>query len=737
MKTLISPNLTINRWKPHFSCSVFLFNFPSLSRENRKFFDFSRGKRPCRPGGLLRLSFVRANCVSEPASYGGWDNLVLFGDSDRSGEAEAEANQFRNFLVSVGVDDKKHIFSFILGLLCALAISRVRVSSIVVFPASLLVFALGFSFGLVRGGGIGELNYGGNKRRAKDEIFRVYVEKFRNLVEAVDDFDDKVSNLRRKIQKAIDSREITVGDLEEYTNVLESVTLSASNARNVIEVSSDNLGSVILAENQKSSKRKKELGEIGYDFFQSIGGLFKENLVDPKPTKVKNNVKRETVENDRTRDSNLVPSIKETVLNHGNKPRANYVVSQVSSNELPFDEDGYGRIRNGKSRSEEISRYRNRINYSEEYGYESKRLQLMNNHRISLKMDRNNQIDTWESNDNLLESVNFSVRMKHTETEASFLQEQKLEKSDDNYRSSHVEEESEYSVNGSPLREDSANGKDNFHVAGQLSGHESEVPSPSSSSISDDVVFDRYLTEANDLLQQAKQFMRDGREKDRAEIVLYKSAKLLSNAIAMKPASLLAVGQLGNTYLLHGELKLRISRELRTLLYSSSPSSVGKWDRLHDQMGKRSEITSGLINACEECEELLVEAGRKYRMALSIDGNDVRALYNWGLALNFRAQLIADIGPEAAFDADRVFMAAIDKFNAMMSKGNVHAPDALFRWGMVLQQRSRLRPSKSKEKVKLLQQAKRLYEDALGMDVNNVQVREALSTCISELSSRY
>lgn len=62
---------------------------------------------------------------------------------------------------------------------------------------------------------------------------------------------------------------------------------------------------------------------------------------------------------------------------------------------------------------------------------------------------------------------------------------------------------------------------------------------------------------------------------------------------------------------------------------------------------------------------------------------------------------------------------------------------ALFRWGMVLQQRSRLRPSKSKEKVKLLQQAKRLYEDALGMDVNNVQVREALSTCISELSSRY
>ena len=62
---------------------------------------------------------------------------------------------------------------------------------------------------------------------------------------------------------------------------------------------------------------------------------------------------------------------------------------------------------------------------------------------------------------------------------------------------------------------------------------------------------------------------------------------------------------------------------------------------------------------------------------------------------------------------------------------------ALFKWGVALQQRSRLRPSNSKEKVKLLQQAKRLYEDALHMDSSNLQVREALSTCVSELSFRY
>ena len=41
----------------------------------------------------------------------------------------------------------------------------------------------------------------------------------------------------------------------------------------------------------------------------------------------------------------------------------------------------------------------------------------------------------------------------------------------------------------------------------------------------------------------------------------------------------------------------------------------------------------------------MTEKGRKYRLALSVDSNDVRALYNWGLALSFRGQLIADIGP--------------------------------------------------------------------------------------------
>uniref|UniRef100_A0A7N2LPW2 Protein FAR1-RELATED SEQUENCE n=1 Tax=Quercus lobata TaxID=97700 RepID=A0A7N2LPW2_QUELO len=47
-----------------------------------------------------------ASCTSASASYGGWDELKLVSDSERSGESD----QFRNFLVSVGIDDRKHIF---------------------------------------------------------------------------------------------------------------------------------------------------------------------------------------------------------------------------------------------------------------------------------------------------------------------------------------------------------------------------------------------------------------------------------------------------------------------------------------------------------------------------------------------------------------------------------------------------------------------------------------------------
>ncbi|KAL7243778.1 hypothetical protein ACSBR1_016074 [Camellia fascicularis] len=221
--------------------------------------------------------------------------------------------------------------------------------------------------------------------------------------------------------------------------------------------------------------------------------------------------------------------------------------------------------------------------------------------------------------------------------------------------------------------------------------HNSDIGSFPSSTVSDDIVFNRYLMEANAFLKEAQECLREGH----AETVLYESAKLLYKATDMKP--LLA--------------------KRRKVLKG-----------LYDQVTSKDEIATVLVNVSEECEELLVEAGGKYRLALSTDGNDTGALYNWGLALSFCAQLIADIGPEAAVDADKIFLAAIDKFDAMMSKSNVYTPDGT--------QRSRLPPGDSKEKVKLLQQATRLYQDALDIDSDNLQVTEALYSCISVLNFR-
>lgn len=39
---------------------------------------------------------------------------------------------------------------------------------------------------------------------------------------------------------------------------------------------------------------------------------------------------------------------------------------------------------------------------------------------------------------------------------------------------------------------------------------------------------------------------------------------------------------------------------------------------------------------------------------------------------------IISISQEAAYDADKVFLAAIDKFDTMMSKGNVYAPNGIY-----------------------------------------------------------
>ncbi|KAB2078067.1 hypothetical protein ES319_A06G136000v1 [Gossypium barbadense] len=714
---------------------------PSIfpSRERIGFRHFSRTKCFQIPGSL-NVSSAKAflSAEAEPSSYGGWDDFEPGTWSSNSGESI----RLRDFLVSIRIDDKKHVFVFFSGLVCALVISRVRVSAIILILASILVFGVGFSFGFVKGGSFNDLS--SNKRRSKEESSRVYSEKLRSLVDFFYGFDIKINNLKNNIQRAIDSNRINVADLENYANLVESMRLSASNAKNVVEASMDNVGNP-YRENKKPSSRKKDAGEARFELLHFLGALFGEKQVASKPNKVTDTIQSESVDtdlNNKTLGDVSLPAVEDMVFNSPNNIKwvSNQGFARDSLNKSDLNRERDRKIdvdlENEKIRSDLLGGSATRSVNSEEYNYESKKLQYMNTHDISFSSSHADKRKRWKSDDNLLHSIDFSVRLEHMETEASFIHEQLHHESSRSYRFSNNQEKIENEAYGK--RQHYEHDSD---LADRLTTAENEVISPSSSKVVDDVVFNKYLTEASGLLKEAKECMKGRHDEERVEVILNRSASLLSQAISMKPMSLLAVGQLGNTYLLHGELKLHVSRELRTLVTKNDPITYerpqGRVVNRLDQFSCRDKIIPLLVSACEECEDLLVRAGRKYQVALSIDGDDVRSLYNWGLALSFRAQLIADIGPEAAYDADKLFLAAIDKFDVMMTRGNVHAPDAFFRLGAILQQRSRLRPGNDKEKMKLLLQAKSLYEDALHMDSKNLQVRDALSSCISELRYRY
>ncbi|KAL2495117.1 uncharacterized protein Fot_38874 [Forsythia ovata] len=739
MQTLIS-NKSIFRLIPESRPSNFLF---STTHKNQLFLNFCSQK--CNYT-FKTLTLCSATSSGSP-SYGGWGDFQLSGDSVHSGES----NQLHSFLNSLGIDNKKYVFVYLFGFVCALAISRVKVSSIVVFPACAIVFAVGFSIGLVNGDHMNELKLIGNKRKFKDEIVRSSIEKIRNLVDIFNGFDEKILNLKNDIRRSVECNQVTVSDLNGYANAIESINLSFLNAREVFDDCIENLfvdnQEKEEGSNQKSSRRRKELGENRLNFSHIFGGLFGRKSIDSKSSKMKETGKRELmdVEGNGQREENILAgSVKGSNLKswlNGNIRNGNAGFSADPFDNTARTRDSTGSLSDRTSRMKIVSE-NEKMNFAaiddtaetvsneKEYVYRNKTSRYPNNQQAYLKMDDLDEIETGASRDSLYDSVDFSVSMKHVKT-ASFGHERKSRSMKENYLYSESLEKGETESQGSSFREEKRS----------FANHDNGSP-PLSSILADDLEFNRYIGEANLFIKEAKDYIRQKIIDDgHAENALYKSAKLLSKAIDMRPMSLLAVGQLGNAYLLHGELKLRISREFRSLLARNDPFSgegSGKvLDNFDDQLVDKDKLTSALVDVCEECEELLIKAGRNYRLALSIDRNDLRALYNWGLALSFRAQLIADIGPGSARDADKVFLAAIDKFDAMMSKSNELCTAALFRWGVALQHRSRLRPRNSREKVKLLQQARCLYEDALHMDTGNPQLQEALSSCMSELNYWY
>ncbi|CAN4078958.1 unnamed protein product [Withania somnifera] len=740
MNTLISKRFNLQIF-PQFSPQNFLFYFPPLPKKTPHHIHPFPRKFPC-TSKTLTLCSVRA---SESFSCGGWDDPRFIGDPINTGES----NKLHMFLNNLGINDKKLVFVYLLGFVCALAISRVKVSSILAIPGCVIVFSLGFSLGFFNGG---KMSLDGNKRLHQDQIFKDFNEKLRSLVDFLNEFDVEIGNLKKGVREGIKCNQITVEDLQSFEKSLGTMSFSAVNVRKVIEGCIESLpieGQGMEKEfSRKSSKRKKEPGKDGFDFSQIAAGLF-QTKSDLKSSKMKDHGESELV------GTKIKGSKPRNILTSASKERhSNFDMNLdgISGTSMHIFEDDT--IRQDKV-GEETSRMNvvsdGNFNSSEmdsntvksvfnrgEYSYQTSRVQFTRNQQVSNRMSYPSKFEPWASKEGVVDSMDFSVSMEQSKTEASSLHEKEVE----NFEavSSHFDgKENDEDTYRHFLGEEIRNHEKEPSMDRDEASNEFEFGYSPSSEGSIDLQFNKYLTEANFLVKEAKDSLRRQAGDKHAENAFYESALLLSKAIDIRPMSLLAVGQLGNTYLLHGELKLRISRDLRALLTDalSRNKRTKIRDALDDTVQREDKITSYLVNVCEECEELLIKAGRQYRLALSIDGNDVRALYNWGIALSLRGQLIADIGPGAARDADEVFLAAIDKFNAMMSRGNVYAPDALFRWAAALQHRSRLRPRTSREKVKLLQQAQRLYKDAIHMDSDNLQAQKALSSCISELKYWY
>ncbi|XP_020115241.1 uncharacterized protein LOC109729037 [Ananas comosus] len=747
--SLISPQLPPLRLNP-----IFLRNltFSSASSSwNRK------------PMAIAVSSTISTSSDANPYNYGGWDDVELVDGSDRSGKVDS----IRSFLVSLGVHEGKHGFLFVLGFISAFAVSRVRVSPVVVVPISVLVFVAGFAAGSTQKSIVSR----------NDSEIRAYDEKHRNLRAILNEVEVKISDLRNGLENIRNSGQLDLSKIKNLVEVVEHIGIKVGYGRKFVEFS--NPGDVLddnmdieserwKKSNQKTGQKKTKFEAIAVDLVQYLGGLIKENINEFKPSKSKDGGNKQELSdqpslirekninsadamkgNAIANDNSSNPSLVETVKNKleqdevfSGKTERKALDKLNSGEELPFDttQDVINEMKNSESRGKRYSS--DMLSYDEEGNDLNMSLHFMSKQASFERMVIKHRYGQMIKSD-IHDPADYGTNPRARETTRNmdfFKKSEELSQVEQTLEIRNSNKLKAEQIGGTTFRKakPKANSEYRLEQAPNADVTEKEVVS-SSPTVSSDEEFNQNVKKATELLKRARGCMASKADEETADALLYKTARLLSTAVALKPTSLLAVGQLGNTFLLHGELKLKVSRELRTLLSRSDvylrrerPSILLK--KLDRNILSRESVASVLVDVCEECEGLLVEAGRKYRIALSIDGTDVKALYNWGLALSFRAQLIADIGPEAALDADKVYLAAIDKFDAMLSRENAYAPAALYRWGVALQQRSHLRHRSNREKAKLLQQAKSLFEDVLCVEADNRLVREALSSCISELN---
>ncbi|MCO5605872.1 hypothetical protein L7F22_060056 [Adiantum nelumboides] len=175
-----------------------------------------------------------------------------------------------------------------------------------------------------------------------------------------------------------------------------------------------------------------------------------------------------------------------------------------------------------------------------------------------------------------------------------------------------------------------------FHVSHKISQERVDTPETDE--------FEVLMNVGNALLTEGEQGL-DGRlEVGVASRMLKEAAVRFAAASAISPSSVAAANALGTTLLVHGKLKLTLSEKLRDMLLETRAPRQKR-----DSEETATTLENMIPKVCEECEKLLIEAGRNFGKAVSLDKSNDFALHSWGIALFHRARLIATDGLEVTY----------------------------------------------------------------------------------------
>eukprot|EP00899_Mesostigma_viride_P029006 jgi/Mesvir1/9290/Mv04470-RA.2 len=213
--------------------------------------------------------------------------------------------------------------------------------------------------------------------------------------------------------------------------------------------------------------------------------------------------------------------------------------------------------------------------------------------------------------------------------------------------------------------------------------------------------------------------------------MLDNAAVLFSRAADVAPGSVLAFGQWGNCLLASGQVKVGVVQQLRAAQAAMRAQAQARGVPV--PAGEAAELASTLALVEQEAEEALVLAGRKFRVAMGLDSRDERALYNWGLALCYRAKLM---GRPRAAEAENLYKAAIEKFQAAIAL-NSDLTGALMNWGVALRDCATLNEPGNPRRASFLEMARERFLVLLDRQPDNAAAATACDEIEVELAAEY